>query len=84
VVRQLVKVAPEGVKVELRGKDDGGAFHLAYQVPSLGLRRTVTADALELAVVRFALGASAARLGLAMEPKDRERMERALARLAPT
>ena len=83
VVRQLVKVAPEGVVVELRARDEG-AFELAYHVPSLGLRRTAAADALELAVVRFALGASASRLGLAMDPNDRARMERALARLAPT
>src|ERR1700749_1897984 len=64
VVRQLAKVAAEGVVVELREKEPG-VFALAYHVPSLGLRRTVAADALELAVVRFALGASAARLGIA-------------------
>jgi hypothetical protein len=83
VVRQLAKVAAEGVAVSLREKD-AGVFELAYHVPSLGLRRTVAADALELAVVRFALGASAAPLGLSMEPHDRARIDDALARLAPT
>jgi hypothetical protein len=83
VIRQLAKVAAEGVAVQLREKDVD-AFELAYHVPSLGLRRTVRADALELAVLRFALGASAARLGLAMDAKDRERIDDALARLAPT
>ncbi len=83
VIRQLVRVAAEGIAVELREKDLD-AFELAYHVPSLGLRRTVRADGLELAVLRFALGESAARLGLAMDVKDRARMDDALARLAPT
>jgi hypothetical protein len=42
------------------------------------------ADALELAVVRFALGASAERLGVPLGDQDRARIDAALARLAPT
>jgi hypothetical protein len=83
LVRQLVNVAREGVHVDL-GELGGDAFELGYQVPSLGLRRTLRIDGLELALLRFALGVSATSLGLAMAEDDRVRIDGALARLAPT
>jgi len=60
VMKQLV--APQGPRaVTLASREEGGAM-LAYEMPALGLRRTVPLEPLELAVLRFAIarGAQAA------------------------
>jgi hypothetical protein len=77
VVRQLAEapVALDGLEVAASGFAD-----VAYEVPSLGLRRTARLDALELALVRFALGRAGGRPAAGDE--DTRRIEGVLARLA--
>jgi hypothetical protein len=64
-----------------------GASVLSYAVPSLGLKRTVILEPLELSVVRFALARApdrdAAPPALRPEPEDGAMVEAALARLLP-
>ena len=54
-------------------------MEIAFHVPSLGLTRRTRLSQLELALVRYVLrcGSEAAR------QRDRERVERALGKLAP-
>lgn len=70
----------EGVRVV---PAPGGRVELGYDVPALGLRRTVVLDPLEMALVRFALARAAGSGALASDDPDRARVEAALARLTP-
>jgi hypothetical protein len=70
----------EGVHVEPKG---GGRVELGYEVPALGLRRTVLLDPIEMALVRFAIQRAAGAGALPPDDPDRTRIEGALARLAP-
>jgi len=70
----------EGVRVEPKG---GGRVELGYEVPALGLRRTVLLDSIEMALVRFALARAAGQTPLPPDDPDRTRIEGALARLVP-
>lgn len=80
VVRQVT--APDGEPRFSPAAED--RVELGYEVPSLGLRRTVLLDPIELSLVRFAM--ARARDAGAPPPgdPDRVRVEEALARLAPT
>ena len=64
-----------------------GRVELTYVVPTLGLRRTTTLEALEGALVRFAMARARsgdAGLGsMQTDEADRQRIEAALRRLAP-
>jgi hypothetical protein len=71
---------------------EGGRALIGYEVPALGLRRTVTLDPIELAAVRFALArvpadACAAApdvlAALRPEPSDGPQVQSALSRLLP-
>lgn len=70
----------EGVRVAPAA---GGRMELTYEVPALGLHRTVVLDPLEMALVRFAIARAAGVGALAADDPDRARVEAALARLAP-
>lgn len=70
----------EGVRV---AQAPGGRVELGYDVPALGLRRTVVLDPLEMALVRFAIARAAGAGALLPDDPDRARVEAALARLAP-
>lgn len=61
----------------------GGRVELGYEVPALGLRRTVVLDPLEMALIRFALSRAAGAGMLAADDPDRARVEAVLARLSP-
>lgn len=65
---------------------EGGAVELTYTVPAMGLRRTTRLDALEMALVRFAIARARAAAPLAppLAPDDRDRLriEAALHRLS--
>lgn len=55
LLRSLARQLVAGVeRAELTPAEHGGV-QLTYEVPSLGLKRTASLDALELAVVRFAI-----------------------------
>lgn len=57
---------------------------VSYEVPALGLRRTSRLEALEAALVRYALWRSGVDIApLRLDAGDRERIEAALQRLAP-
>lgn len=56
---------------------------LGYEVPSLGLRRTVLLDPIELALVRFAMARARGVGPIPADDPDRLLVEAALARLAP-
>lgn len=56
---------------------------LGYEVPSLGLRRTVLLDPIELSLVRFAMARARDAGSPPPSDPDRIRVEEALARLAP-
>ncbi|HVY49385.1 MAG TPA: hypothetical protein VHB21_26015 [Minicystis sp.] len=84
ILRQLTRGGDgEGAEGVCLVETEAGA-ELTFGVPSLGLRRTVHLDALDLAVVRFALASAGRAEGpLALPPEDRARIETTLARLAP-
>ncbi|MFT3773752.1 MAG: hypothetical protein QM820_50915 [Minicystis sp.] len=69
----------EGVQVSAAG----GRVMLGYEVPALGLKRTVLLDPLEMALIRFALARASGLSALSPDDPDRARVEEALARLAP-
>ena len=84
VVRHL---AADAAGVALAPGEGGGAV-LTYEVPTLGLKRTMALEALELAVVRFAVaraqGADAPPpAALRPELSDGRQIDAALARLLP-
>ena len=88
MLRSLVRhLAGDAEGVALAPGADGGA-RLTYEVPALGLKRTVTLESLELAVVRFAV-ARAQEAGApppaAIRPElsDGPQIDAALARLMP-
>ena len=67
---------------------EGGCAVLTYEVPALGLKRRITLEALELAVVRFAVararaGDAAPPPALHPEHSDGPQIDAALARLLP-
>lgn len=71
------------VRVVAGGEGAGDEqVELTYTVPSLGLRRTAVLDAVEIALVRFALARKEPPGPDAGDP-DRQRVEAALRRLAP-
>ena len=86
IVRHLAAQTPKAELRELLPLDDGGAI-LRYGVHDLHFERTAILDALELAVVRFALGrrpraaGDAPDLRMATTDDDRRRVEQALAKL---
>ncbi len=59
--------------------DAGGDVEIAFHVPSMGLTRRTRFSPLELALVRYALGSG----DEATRRHDRDRVERALGKLAP-
>lgn len=61
----------------------GGRVELGYEVPALGLRRTVVLDPIEMALVRVAIARASGASTLPPDDPDRARIEDALARLAP-
>ncbi|APR83831.1 Hypothetical protein A7982_09180 [Minicystis rosea] len=61
----------------------GGRIELSYEVPAMGLRRTVLLDPLEMALIRFAMARASGLPLLPPDDPDRMRVEDALARLAP-
>lgn len=62
----------------------GDRMELTYEVPALGLKRTVILDPIELSLVRFAVARSGrAVAALPPDEGDRASVEAALARLAP-
>jgi hypothetical protein len=88
--------AGSGAQRVTLAQGEGGRALIAYELPALGLRRTVALDPLELAAVRFALargqpagpvgGCAAAPDVLAVlrpEPSDGPQVEAALSRLLP-
>jgi hypothetical protein len=75
-----------GVRATVRevGADNGGFMRLRYDVPGIRLERTAILDALELALVRFALWRIAGdpapgRLGVTKD--DRSLVQRAISKL---
>lgn len=86
IVRQVTsgRAARGGLGESVRvARSDGGRVELAYEVPALGLRRTVLLDPIEMALIRFALARAAGVNTLPPDDPDRMRIEAALARLAP-
>jgi len=98
VVRHMSQLSKEGRGrvLSIDDADREGLVRIRYEVPSLGLRRTLLLDATELALVRFALASRAANRPGAEDPghgesdlallssddADREVIEEALRRLA--
>ena len=85
VVRHLARIDPatpgENVQVEPRAD---GRCALGYVVSTIGLRRTVTLDPIELSLLRFATGRiRGSESPLPASELDRRAIEAALARLAP-
>jgi hypothetical protein len=87
VVRHFAAEAPRAVLRELLPLEDGAAI-VRYAVPDLHFERTAIVDALELAVVRFALARRPRAPGDPLDSRmlatdeDRQRVERALAKLS--
>ncbi|MCC6559136.1 MAG: hypothetical protein IT372_39935 [Polyangiaceae bacterium] len=86
VVRHLGGSA-DAADVAITPAEGGGAV-LTYEVPALGLKRRIALEALELAVVRFAVaralgGEAAPPPALRPELSDGPRIDAALARLLP-
>lgn len=64
------------------GEDD--LVRLTYEVPNIGLRRTIALAPIELSLLRFAIARfQEPSAALAPDDPDRRRIEDALARLAP-
>lgn len=94
MARDLTRAARDklsfSIALEEAGEAGGprGCSTLTYAVPEIGYRRQARLDAIELAVLRYVLsraGLAGPELPvLALAEGDRERVERALARLAPT
>lgn len=86
VMKQLV--APEGPRGVTLAPEEGGGGLLAYEMPALGLRRTVTLEPLELSVLRFAIARGRDLVpdvlaALRPDPSDAPQVEAALSRLMP-
>ena len=87
IVRHLAAETPRAELREVLPLEDGAAI-VRYGVPDLHFERTAILDALELAVVRFALGRRSRAPGDSLDPRmvatddDRLRVERALAKLS--
>jgi hypothetical protein len=64
--------------------DGGDRVELTYAVPALGLTRTALLDPIEIALVRYAIARARAGGSVAEGDPDRQRVEAALARLAPS
>ncbi len=63
---------------------DDGLVRLTYEVPNIGLRRTVALAPLELSLLRYAIARfQEGSTALPENDPDRRRIEDALARLAP-
>ena len=63
---------------------EDGLVRLTYQVPNIGLRRTIALAPIELSLLRFAIARfQEPSAALAPDDLDRRRIEDALARLAP-
>lgn len=63
---------------------DDGLVRLHYEVPAIGLRRTIALAPLELSLLRYALSrAQEGAAALAADDPDRRHIESALSRLAP-
>ena len=63
---------------------EDGFVRLTYEVPNIGLRRTIALAPIELSLLRFALARfQEGSAALAVDDPDRLRIEGALARLAP-
>lgn len=81
VINQLVR---PGITSRRDPPDAEGLVRLRYEVPAIGLRRTVLLAPIELSLLRYAL--SRVQDGGALLPTDdpdRRRIEIALSRLAP-
>ena len=87
IVRHLAAESPRAELREVLPLANGGAI-VRYAVPDLHFERTAIVDALELAVVRFALARRPRAAGDALDPRiavtdeDRRSVERALAKLS--
>ncbi|HEY4122274.1 MAG TPA: hypothetical protein VGM56_30610 [Byssovorax sp.] len=84
VLRHLGEHGRSGARVAIAHGDDGGA-ELTYTVESLGLRRTLRLDPLELALLRVGLGRAGERgfADLGVDEATSARVNSALERLAP-
>jgi hypothetical protein len=63
---------------------EDGLVRLVYEVPTIGLRRTIALAPIELSLLRFAIARfQEGSAALAVDDPDRRRIEDALGRLAP-